>query len=130
MKFKSNSVILHEGSKFKLDVYIPDALFNIDIPDSIWQSAIDEFNIILDERENVTIKINEIPIDIIKLESITTELKTIGAIILEIFIKKSDYEKIANTRFRIRGYLTFHENSDKVLKMTIQNICWDNNELL
>lgn len=129
MKFDSNSVMLRGGSQLKLDVYIPAALLSIDIPDNIWQSAVDNFNEKLNKRSNVTIEINGIGMDVIKCE-VVREVLEIGAIVLLVVMREDDYGKIADTIFRLNGYLTFSDGTDIVDEMTITNICYDESKFL
>ena len=130
MKFNSNSVLMHGGQELKLDVFIPKALMDIDISDEMWQLSIKNFNKLLNSRENVTAEINGINVDVIKVEAVTEESMELGAIMLVIFMKESEYEKIANTMFKIRGHLLFKPMSDVVDELIIENICWDNGKLL
>ena len=125
MKFNSNSVLMHGGQELKLDVFIPKALMDIDISDEMWQLSIKNFNKLLNSRENVTAEIN-----VIKVEAVTEDSMKLGAIMLVIFMKESEYEKIANTMFKIRGHLLFKPMSDVVDELIIENICWDNGKLL
>lgn len=119
-------VMLNGGHKTKLDVYIPSALLDIDIPDLVWQSAIDEFNKQLNNRSSITTKINDVDIDIIKLESIQDHLDILrlGGIVMSVVVKENDIQTISNIHFILSGSLTFEYGTDKVESMIIKNITW------
>jgi hypothetical protein len=126
MRFNSKSVALNGGCRVKFDVYIPTALLDVEISDEIWQIAIDDFNKKLDARPTVTTKINEVAVDVLKLESVEDSIDYLkmGAVILLIVAKEEDIPRITDIHFCLTGYLTFQEKSDKVDGMVINNITY------
>jgi hypothetical protein len=126
MVFTSNSVILNGGSRIKIDVYIPSALLDLDIPDVVWQSAIDKFNAKIHDQISVTSEINGVPTDVIKLESVkdSTDWLRIGAVILILIVKEEDAPAISDIHFTLTGHLTFKPKSDTIDEMVINNITY------
>lgn len=129
MKFDSNSVLLNKGIEVKVDVYIPTFLMDYDIPDEVWRKAIAEFNQKLNQRKTVTQKINEIEVDVLKIESVDEDEYHIGnlrmgAVILLLVAHQNDIYKISDIHFCLTGQLTFEGNTNIVDGMTIKNITY------
>jgi hypothetical protein len=126
MTFNSKSVILNGGCRIKFDVYIPSALLDVEISDEIWQIAIDAFNKKLDARSTVTTKINDVAVDVLKLESVddSKDYLKLGAVILLLVVKEENAPKISDIHFCLTGYLTFQEKSDNIDSMVIENITY------
>jgi hypothetical protein len=125
MKFNSQSVTLNGGKRVRIDVFIPAALLDVEIPDHIWQSAIDDFNEKLNARPSVTTKINEVEVDVLKVESVEdSDLLKIGAVVMMIVVKDEQWPKIADVHFCLTGSLTFDSVSGKVDGMVIKNITY------
>lgn len=126
MKFNSQSVTLKGGCRVKFDVYIPSFILDYEINDSIWQTAIDNFNKELDKRQSVTTKIDGVMVDVLKLESVedSADWLKMGAVILLVVTQESDLPKIKDIHFCLTGHLTFAEQSGKVDGMVIENITY------
>jgi hypothetical protein len=130
MKFNSNSVIVNGGKRLRLDVHIPAALLDIDIPDEIWQTAITNFNTLLNNHEKITVNVNSAMMDVIHIEAVTNESKAMEAVILLVIMQEDEYYKIENVEFRLKGHLMFIEQTGKIDSMVIENIIWGNSEKL
>jgi hypothetical protein len=130
MIFTSNSVIFNDASQVRLEVYIPSALLDVSIPDSVWQSSIDNFNHRLQNRPTVTTNVNNVFMDIIKLESVEDSIDClrIGSVVLMVLMKEEDIPKISDTHFLLTGHLTFAPKSSKVESMYIKNITYGGSE--
>lgn len=125
MKFTTSSVLLEGGCRVHLDVYIPSFLLDYDISNEVWQQSINDFNEKLNSRESVTIKINGIDVDVLKLESeLSTDFLAMGAVILLIVVKEEDIPKISDIHFCLTGVLTLEHKSGKVDNMVINNITY------
>jgi hypothetical protein len=126
MRFYSDSVIMDGGLNYKVDVYLPAALLDVDISDEVWQKAIDDFNVQLNKRPTVTTTVNGVEIDIIRLDSVkeSSNWIKIGAVVLLFVIREKDADKIKDIHFCLKGHLTFDSVSGKVDGMVIKNITY------
>jgi hypothetical protein len=87
---------------------------------------VDEFNKKLNSRSSITTKINDVDVDIIKLEPIQDHLDILrlGGIVMLAVVKEDEFKNIADIHFVLSGSLTFEDGSDKVESMVIKNITW------
>ena len=127
MRFNSKSVLLQGGIQIKMNVYIPAFLLDYTITDEVWQVAIDNFNKLLDTRPSVTLKIDGIIVDVLRVESIknsASQLK-MGAIVLLVVAKEEDVTKLASMHLSLTGSVIFTLDTDKeVEEMIIKNITY------
>lgn len=102
MRFNSKSITLNRGVNFRLRVNVPSG-FSIDqISYNILESAIQDFNDILDKRRQVKEIINGIDIDILRL-GFTAE-----TFYLWVFIKENDIDFFKNNiSFTFSGKLVY-----------------------
>jgi hypothetical protein len=86
--------------------------------------TIDEFNKKFDARKSITTKINEIEVDVLKVESVkdNMDLLRMGSIVILLVVKKEDADIISPLEFRLKGHLTRSQNSGIVDHLVMESI--------
>ena len=107
MRFNSKSITLNRGVNFRLRVNVPSEFPVDQISYNILESAIQDFNDILDKRRRVKEIIDGIDIDILRL-GLTAE-----TFYLWVFIKENDIDFFKNNiSFTFSGKLVYGNDND------------------
>jgi hypothetical protein len=121
MRFNSKSVLLNDGVNMKVMIDVPEVFAKLEFPDTIWESAIINFNHVLNQRPSVTEEVNGLPVDILNLENGTSSIR------LSIGVKRTDVEAFEDVWFKLRGQIVFKANSfDDVESINITDLVYTN----
>jgi hypothetical protein len=127
VNFDSKSVLMKGGVELKADCYIPTFLMDYDIPESVWEKAINDFNKKLADRPSVTCEIKGMDVDLLRVEvaAQAKEFLAMGAVAVYLIVRKKDVEEILGIHFVISGFVTFDEKKGKKVDgMVIENITY------
>jgi hypothetical protein len=111
------------GIHLKMEVYIPIALIDVDIPDDVWKDAVKNFNNKLDKRECSSVKIADLFADVLRLEVV--EKERIELVNLLLVVREDDIPKVGEMYFFLNGYLTFDQKTYQTDGMVVENISYD-----
>lgn len=120
MRFNSKSITLNKGFNLRLKINIPEEFPIGKISNDILESAIKDFNNILDNRKNVREIVDNIEIDILRL-GLTAE-----TFYLWVFVKKEDVKQIegGSINFTFSGKLVYGDNDDLPEKVIIDDLIY------
>lgn len=120
MRFNSKSITLNKGFNLRLTINIPEEFPIGKISNDILESAIKDFNNILDNRKNVREIVDNIEIDILRL-GLTAE-----TFYLWVFVKKEDVKQIegGSINFTFSGKLVYGDNDDLPEKVIIDDLIY------
>jgi hypothetical protein len=127
VNFQSNSITLKGGVEVKTDVYVPTFLMDYEIPDSVWEKSIEDFNKKLNDRPSVTCLINGINVDILRMEVVedSRDLLAMGAVLVYMVARPIHVQDLMDIHFIISGFVTFDDDERKSVRaMTIENITY------
>lgn len=115
------------GVEVKVDVYVPTFLMDYEISESVWETAIGNFNKKLAARPSVTTHINGIDVDILRIETLENakDYFAMGAVLLYMIVRPEQVESILDIHFIISGFVTFEETLENIVDgMKIENITY------
>jgi len=120
MKFDSKSVTLNRGVSLMQVVDLPYLLESYSISPEIWEKSISEFNKRLDERSQVSEIIENIKVDVLRIN------RTMGNVILWMTSKEKDTEVINALKFVLKGTVVFEdEQTNRVERILIKDLLYE-----
>ena len=118
MKFNSNSLVMNRGVNYRYPIETPPAFKHYKFRPDVIRNAVEEFNQKLDRRPHVTMHIDGVKADVLRLVPTTDE-----SLAMWLVVKEKDIDKIHEICFTIKGDVYFEEDSDvNVDYMTIHDV--------
>lgn len=123
MKFNSNSVALNRGINYRYPIETPTAFKHYKFSPDVLRNAVEEFNQKLDRRPHVTMHIDGVKADVLRL--VPTAEETLA---MWLVVKEKDVDKIHEICFTIKGDVYFEGDSEeKVDHMVIHDVLFNDN---
>ena len=124
MKFNSKSVLLNRGINYRYPIETPPAFKHYKFHPDVLREAVDEFNQKLDKRPHVTMHMDSLKVDVLRI--VPTSDETLARWLV---VKEKDMGTIHETHFTIKGDVYFEGESDvKVDKMVIKDVMYSENK--
>jgi hypothetical protein len=121
MKFNSKSVVLNRGVNYRYPIETPPVFKHYKFRPDVLRNAVNEFNQKLDLRPHVTMHIDGVKADVLRL--VPTADDTLA---MWLVVKEKDVDKIHEICFTIKGDVYFDGDSEvNVDHMVIQDV-WFN----
>ena len=118
MKFTSNSVILNRGVNYRYPVETPPVFKHYKFSPSVLRVAVDEFNKKLEGRKHVTMILDTIKADVLRLAATSDD--TLG---IWLVVKEKDIDTLHEMCFTIKGDVYFEGDSEvNVDHMSIHDV--------
>lgn len=126
MKFNSKSVLMRGGKSYHFPVKIPSTFINYDFAPNVLKNAVEEFNKKLNSRPNVTVRINEVDLDLLSMS-----LSSVNTFSLWTVVKNEDKHILESTIFNMTGNVYFKEDSDvDVDYVVIDDVIYGNHQTI
>ena len=123
MKFNPESVILNRGVNYRYPIETPPVFKHYKFRPNVLRNAVEEFNRKLDRRPHVTMHIDTMKADVLRL--VPTADDTLA---MWLVVKEKDIDKIHEICFTIKGDVYFDGDSEeKVDHMVIHDVLFDDN---
>jgi len=121
MKFNSKSVVLNRGVNYRYPIETPHVFKHYKFQPNVLRNAVEEFNQKLDRRSHVTMHIDGMKADVLRL--VPTAEETLA---MWLVVKEKDIDKIHEMSFTIKGDVYFEGDSEeKVDHMVIHDVLFD-----
>ncbi len=121
MKFNSKSVALNRGINFRYPIETPPTFKHYKFRPDVLRNAVEEFNQKLDHRPHVTMHIEGVKADVLRLVPTAEDTLAIWLV-----MKEKDVDIVHEKCFTIKGDVYFVGDSDvEVDKMVIHDVMFD-----
>src|ERR1035437_3534679 len=123
LKFNSKSVVLNRGVNYRYLIQTPSGFSKYKFSPEVLRKAVEEFNQKLDRRPHVTMRIDTIKADVLRLVPITDD-----TLAMWLVVKEKDIDKMNEICFTIKGDVYFAGDSDvNVDHMIIHDVLFNDN---
>lgn len=120
MRFNSKSVLLNRGINYRYPIETPPVFKQYKFRPNVLREAVDEFNQKLDKRPHVTMHMNDVKVDVLRIVPTSDDTLAIWLV-----VKEKDVDTVHETHFTIKGDVYFEGESDvKVDKMVIKDVMY------
>ena len=121
MKFNSKSVLLNKGSNYRHPLQIPSVFSKYKFATDVLRKAVDEFDKKLDKRPHVTMKLNGVKADVLRIVPTAED-----ALAIWLAVKEKDIDTVNKICFTIKGDVYFDGDSEvNVDHMIIHDVLFD-----
>ena len=121
MKFNSKSVLLNRGVNYRYPVETPPVFKHYKFHPDVLREAVEEFNQKLDKRPHVTMHMDDIKVDVLRIVPTSEDTLAIWLV-----VKEKDVDILHEKCFTIKGDVYFVGESDvEVDKMVIKDVMFD-----
>ncbi len=107
MKFNSGSVILNRGVNYRYPVQTPTSFSHYKFAPDVMRKAVDVFNQRLDKRPHVTMRIDGIKCDVLRLVPTSDDTLAIWLV-----VKEKDIDSVHEMLFTITGDVYFVDDAE------------------
>jgi len=122
MKFNSNSVALNRGVNYRYPIETPSSFKHYKFRPNVFRKAVEEFNQKLDHRPHVTMHIDGVKADVLRLVPTTDD-----TLAMWLVVKEKDVDKIHKICFTLKGDVYFDGDSEEdVDHMVIEDVLFNN----
>ena len=123
MKFNSNSVVMNRGVNYRYPIETPPVFKHYKFHPDVLRNAVEEFNRKLEHRPHVTMHVEGVKADVLRLVPTAEETLAIWLV-----VKEKDIDKIHGICFTIKGDVYFEGDSEeKVDHMVIHDVMFNDN---
>lgn len=120
MKFNSKSVLLNRGINYRYPVETPSSFKHYRFQPDVLRDAIEDFNQKLDKRPHVTMHMEDIKVDVLRLVPTSEDTLAIWLV-----VKEKDVDILSEKCFTIKGDVYFVGESEvEVDKMVIKDVMY------
>lgn len=120
MKFNSKSVLLNRGVNYRYPVETPSSFKHYRFQPDVLRDAIEDFNQKLDKRPHVTMHMEDIKVDVLRLVPTSEDTLAIWLV-----VKEKDVDILHEKCFTIKGDVYFVGESEvEVDKMVIKDVMY------
>ena len=124
MRFNSKSVLLNRGINYRYPIETPPVFKHYKFQPDVLSEAVKEFNRKLDKRPLVTMYMDGIKVDVLRIVPTSDDTLAIWLV-----VKEKDVDTVHETCFTIKGDVYFDGDSDvKVDKMVINDVMYGENK--
>ena len=126
MRFNSRSVVMRGGISYCYFILKPLVFWKYNFREGILEGAVEEFNKRLDGRLNVTLEIDNIEVDILRVE-----VGAGGELYLRVIIREGDIKDLKKKEFTITGDVYLEDGSgEDIFFMVIDNLLYGGKKIL
>jgi hypothetical protein len=126
MKFNSNSVLLNRGVNYRYPVQTPSSFSHYKFSPDVMRKAVDVFNQRLDKRPHVSMRMNDIKCDVLRLVPTSDDTLAIWLV-----VKEKDIDTVHDVCFTITGDVYFAgEDEVNVEHMVINDVMYGDKGIL
>ena len=123
MKFNSSSVVMNRGINYRHPLQTPSIFSKYKFAPDVIRHAVDEFNKKLDGRPHVTMKLNGVKADVLRIVPTTED-----SLAMWLVVKEKDIDKINEICFTIKGDVYFDgDSNENVDHMVIHDVLFNDN---
>ena len=121
MKFNSSSVLMNKGINYRHPLQTPSIFTKYKFAPDVVRKAVDEFNKKLDKRPHVTMKLNGIKADVLRIVPTAED-----SLAIWLAVKEKDIDTVNKICFTIKGDVYFEGDSEEnVDHMVIHDVMFD-----
>lgn len=121
MKFNSKSVLLNKGINYRQPLQTPSVFSKYKFAPDVLRNAVDEFNKKLDKRPHVTMKLNGVKADVLRIVPMAE-----NALAIWLAVKEKDIDTVNKICFTIKGDVYFEGDSEvNIDHMIIHDVLFD-----
>lgn len=107
MKFNSQSVLLNKGINYRHPLQTPSVFSKYKFAPDVLRNAAEEFNKKLDKRPHVTMKLNGVKADVLRIVPMAEK-----ALAIWLAVKEKDIDTVNKICFTIKGDVYFEGDSE------------------